>query len=297
LYLNGEYVGYTRSSRTQQRVDVTPFLKPDAKNLIAVKICDLPRVRLDGLYEWQELSLIWSGIYRPISLEITDSISIIDVYTQPKLTSKSVHVTAELSQAPAESMTVEFAVKDGDMCLGNTKVNVAAGQTKLETDVKLADFTTWSPNHPQLYTLDTSLLKGNKQTDKVPMRFGMREIFTTHNKFYLNGKPIYVRCFGDMSLYPDTLAPSPDKEWYLPKLKRAQAYGFNMAKSCVEVFSQDFVEAADEAGVMIIQEFPLGVGPVLRANRNTIDKEFRDYFTTEAEGMTKETRNNASVVA
>ena len=34
-----------------------------------------------------------------------------------------------------------------------------------------------------------------------------------------------------------------------------------MGSVCVENWSQDFVEAADEAGIMVIQEMPFGVGP------------------------------------
>lgn len=294
IYLNGQYVGYTRSSRTQQRVDVTPFLKPGESNLIAIKVCDLPSIRLDGMFEWRELSMVWSGVYRPISLEVTDDVSVIDVYAQPRLASKSVHVTAELSQAAAEPVTVGLDVRDGSRRLGTAAVTIPAGQKTLEADIALSDFTAWSHVHPKLYTLDVSL--SGAATDKVAVRFGMREIRTTKDKFYLNGKPLYVRCFGDMQLYLDHIAPPPDKNWYLSRLKRTQQYGFNMVKSCVETLSPDFVEAADEAGIMVIQEFPFGVGP-LRANRYTIEKPFRDYFFAELDGMVKENRNHPSVVA
>ena len=138
---------------------------------------------------------------------------------------------------------------------------------------------------------------GKQPIDRSGLRFGMREISTTTNKFILNGKPIYVRCMGDMALYLDTIAPPVDINWYLPKLKRARDFGINMGKVCVETWSQDFVEAADEAGIMLIQEMPFGVGPVLRANRYTIDQEFRNYFSTELDGLVKQSRNHASVVS
>src|SRR6185436_4661711 len=84
--------------------------------------------------------------------------------------------------------------------------------------------------------------------------------------------------------------------WYLPKLKRARDFGINMGKVCVETWPQDFVEAADEAGIMLIQEVPFGIGPVLRPNRYKIGKEFRDYFARELDGLVKQSRNHASVV-
>jgi hypothetical protein len=70
-----------------------------------------------------------------------------------------------------------------------------------------------------------------------------------------------------------------------------------MGKVCVETWSQDFVEAADEAGIMLIQEMPFGVGPVLRANRYTIDQKFRNYFSLELDGLVRQSRNHACVIS
>ena len=299
VYLNGAYVGYTKSSRTQQRVDVTHFVKPGAENLVAIKVCDFPKVRLDGMYEWQELSMIWSGVYRPVCLEITDGVSLIDEYIQPRLTQSKADVGFELSHPSPSPLRVVLRVMDGKRSLGSTEVTLPAGQTGGSAEVKLGKFTTWYPTHPKLYMMETLIYReGRKQPiDKSGLRFGMREISTTTNKFILNGKPIYVRCMGDMALYLDTIAPPVDINWYLPKLKRARDFGINMGKVCVETWSQDFVEAADEAGIMVIQEMPFGVGPVLRANRYTIDAKFRKYFATELDGLVKQSRNQASVVS
>ena len=298
VFLNGAYVGYTKSSRTQQRVDVTSFLQPQAENLIAIKVCDFPRVRLDGMYEWQELSMIWSGVYRPVSLEITHSVSLLDEYIQPRLAQSKTDVSFTLSHPSSRPLRVELRAMDGPRLLGRAEVLVPAGETQGQAEVKLSDFTPWYPTHPQLYTMETRLYRaGEKQPlDQAGVRFGMREIYTTPNKFILNGKPIYVRCMGDMALYPETIAPPVDLHWYLPKLQRTRDFGINMGKVCVETWSQDFVEAADEAGIMVIQEMPFGVGP-LRSNRYTIDAEFRDYYSQELDGIVRQSRNHASVVA
>jgi beta-galactosidase len=299
VYLNGDYVGYTKSSRTQLRVDVTRFVKPGAENLVAIKVCDFPKVRLDGMYEWQELSMIWSGVYRPVCLEITDEISLIDEYIQPRLNQSKVDVSFELSHPSPSPLRVVLRVMDGKRSLGSTEAALPAGQIGGSAEVKLGKFTTWYPTHPKLYMMETLIYRegGKQPIDKSGLRFGMREISTTTNKFILNGKPIYVRCMGDMALYLDTIAPPVDINWYLPKLKRAREFGINMGKVCVETWSQDFVEAADEAGIMVIQEMPFGVGPVLRANRYTIDEKFRKFFSKELDGLVKQSRNQASVVS
>ena len=297
VYLNGAYVGYSKSSRTQQRVDVTKFVKPGTENLVAIKVCEFPKVRLDGMYEWQELSMIWSGVYRPVCLEITDEVSLIDEYIQPRLAQSKAEVSFTLSRSSPSPLRLLLRVMDGKRSLGSTEVRLPVGETNGNAEVKLGKFTTWYPTHPKLYLMETLIYReGEKQPiDRSGLRFGMREISTTTNKFILNGKPIYVRCMGDMALYLDTIAPPVDINWYLPKLKRTRDFGINMGKVCVETWSQDFVEAADEAGIMLIQEMPFGVGP-LRANRYKIDGKFQSFFSKELDGLVRQSRNHASVV-
>jgi hypothetical protein len=298
VYLNGRYVGYTRSSRTQQRVDVTPFVVPEADNLIAINVCDFPEVRLDGIWEMEECAKNWTGVYRPVCCEITDQVSVIDAHIRPDLTERSVGVQVTLSEAPAEPCQLRLALKDDRRTIGQAAAEVAAGTSAARIEIKLDDFIPWSPEHPKLYTLDASVGSNGSADprDRVFTRFGMREVTTKGTKFYLNGAPLFLRCFGDDQYYPETLCPPADKNWYLSRLKRAREYGMNAVKGCVETIPQDYLEAADEAGIMIIQEMPFGLSG-LRANRYTIDKRFRDYYAKELDGLVRVSRNHASVVA
>ena len=320
VYVNGTYVGYTQSSRTQQRVDITHCAKPGQDNLIAVKVCEFPELRLDGLLEWNEGSAKWTGVYRPVFCEITDRVSVIDAYIQPGLAAGSIHVDLSLSEPPAEPVRVLLEVKDGPDLIGQATVTFAGGDTQAAADVKLVDFVEWSPAHPKLYTLDISVDRGGATgrpplptaaspleisvdkgdatgpLDKVGIRFGMREISVKGTKFYLNGKPIFLRVYGEDHYYPHTLCPPADKAWYLQRLKLARQYGFNAVKGCVETIPQDYLDAADEAGIMVIQEMPFGLS-TLRANRHTLDDRFRDYYSKELDGLVRVSRNHASIVA
>ncbi len=298
IYLNGRLIGYTKSSRTQQRVDVTDFLESGKENLIAIKVCDFPKVRLDGLWEMTECCKIWTGIYRPMALEITHRVSIIDAYIQPRLASGTIEVDIALSEPIAEAGKLLFIIRDGTRIIGSTTASLAAEGRGATATVKLDSFTPWAPENPHLYTLEIALnAEGRSQPlDQVSIRFGMREIKTEGTKFYLNGRPIFVRAFGDDQYYPETLCLPADKNWYLSRLKRARAFGMNASKSCVETLPQEYIEAADEAGIMIIQETPFGLSD-LRANRYTIDQEFRDYYARELDGLVRQSRNHASVIA
>jgi hypothetical protein len=115
--------------------------------------------------------------------------------------------------------------------------------------------------------------------------------------FYLHGLPIYIRAFGDNQLYPETLAPPPSTSWYLTRLKQARAYGMNAAKSCEEIFTPEYLEAADEAGLMIIQEMPFGLSGYVRENQHRLEEPWRTYYSRELEGLVRTSRNHASVIA
>ena len=298
IYVNGREIGYTKSSRTPQRVDITDFVKAYAINSIAINVCDFPEVRMDGLLEWNEGTQLWSGPYRPIYCEIANACSVVDTYVSTNIAEGVVDVDVDLTQAPAAPAEIELAVKDGERRLGRTTVRIAENQTQLHGSVQLRHFELWSPDHPKLYTLEIALKErgASRELDKAGLKFGMREIRTEGTKFYLNEKPLYLRCFGENHYYPDTLCPPSDVEWYLPRLKRARQYGMNAVKGCVEVITPDYLEACDEAGILVIQEMPFGLS-TLRANRYTIDERFKKYYSYELDGLVRVSRNHAAVVA
>jgi beta-galactosidase len=292
IYINGKYIGYTQSSRTRQRVDVTDALKPN-DNLIAIKVCDWPKVKLEGIWEMAEIQRVWTGVYGPISLEITDPACISDIYVRPCLASKSVRVDFELTKPMDTPAQVRMQAQDGSRIIGSAVLDMPAGQRCGSGEISLDGFQTWSPDHPKLYELCASV--GDR--DKVSVRFGMREIESIGTKFYLNGKPVYLRAYGDDQLYPYTICPPAGKDAYLPMLRRAREFGLNAAKSCEETFNQDYIEAADEAGIMIIQEMPFGLSGEVRVHQHELDKPWRDYYTQELDGLVVQSRNNPSVIA
>lgn len=298
VYVNGAHVGSTQSSRTQQRIDITQFVQPDAENHIAVMVRGLPEVRLDGIWEYGESGVFWSGVYGPVSCEVAHEVSVVDVYVQPQLPASSAKVWLQISQPADQRLTVRLRVLDGKRLIGRQACSIGAGEREVETTVPLRSFIPWSPEHPKLYLLELTLrpTRDGEPLDRVGMRFGMREIRAEGTKFILNGNPVFVRGYGEDQLYVETLCPPADPGWFVPRLKRARAYGMNTAKGCVEVLPQSYLEGADEAGIMVIQEMPFGLSG-LRANRHTIDGRFREYYRQELDGIVRVSRNNASVIA
>ena len=97
------------------------------ENLIAIKVCDFPRVRLDGMYEWQELSMIWSGVYRPVCLEITPPFSLMTGTSGPGWRSQRPTSTSPLSTPLRTPLRVVLQAMDGTRLMGRNGVTVPAG--------------------------------------------------------------------------------------------------------------------------------------------------------------------------
>ena len=120
----------------------------------------------------------------------------------------------------------------------------------------LADFRPWSPEHPNLYTGIVELVENGKVVQTRRERFGVRKLEVRGKEFYLNGKPFYVRGFGDDHVYPITGITPPDRELHRAHLAKARAAGFNFVRLHTHTELPEYFEAADELGIMIQAELP-----------------------------------------
>jgi len=113
----------------------------------------------------------------------------------------------------------------------------------------------------------------------------------------LNGLPVYLRGASAYYIYPHTVCPPASKEFYVQRLKRAKRFGFNYAKSCMELFTEEFLDAADETGVMVCMEMPFGLtGKYRTAIREEMPVEYCDLYRRELENIVRASRNHPSVV-
>ena len=120
----------------------------------------------------------------------------------------------------------------------------------------LADFRPWSPEHPNLYTGIVELVENGRVIHTRRERFGVRKLEVRGKEFYLNGKPFYVRGFGDDHVYPITGITPPDRELHRAHLAKARAAGFNFTRLHTHTELPEYFDAADELGIMIQAELP-----------------------------------------
>ncbi len=107
----------------------------------------------------------------------------------------------------------------------------------------------WSPEQPQLYEL--------RCNDAETIRFGHCQMTTFGNeRILLNGKAIYLRGYirGIVAHDHPNMTGGSSREACLKNIAQAKKYGFNLVRFHSTVPSAEFVDAADELGMLIHAE-------------------------------------------
>ena len=154
----------------------------------------------------------------------------------------------------------------GDSAAGKAPVmplTLAPGESRsVRQTLKVENARLWSPEEPFLYVLDTT-----SGGDSLSTRFGMREFRydTATRRAFLNGRVYFVRG-SNITLHrffedPDAGARPWDEAWVrkllvdLPKRLHWNAFRF-----CIGPVPDKWLDIADEAGLLIQQEFFVWTG-------------------------------------
>ncbi len=223
----------------------------------------------------------WGGIGGAVYLEARSPIFVQDVFAMPDVGNSQVVLRVTLARADqantagqantadqAADMEIEsevgldatsFSDRDTVPAAVVTRMAVpyrATDSGDIETDlaVPLASPRLWTPDTPFLYVARVRLRQGGQVRDETTIRFGMREITAQGDKLFLNGHPLYLSGYGDDATEPITGMLPADKELYRQRLATMRSLGFNFVRhhSCVP--HDEYLEAADEVGMLVQPE-------------------------------------------
>ncbi len=306
--LNGHDLGRHPSGRTSITFDVTDVLNFDGKNTLEVKaehpemIADMPWVCGGCSSEWgfsegsQPL-----GIYRPVTLEVTDEVRVepfgVHVWNSDK--ADSVYVETELKNYSSETaefdLVNKFANADGRQIFRLTEmVTLNPGETKvISQSSAIDDPHLWSPDDPYLYKLSTMIKRSGKTTEEVSTPYGISTYSWPvkrndgDGRFYHNGRPLFINgvCeyehqFGASHAFSDEQVAS--------RVKQIKNAGFNSVRDAHQPHNLRYQEAWDKEGILFWPQFSAHIW--------YDTPEFRENFKTLLRQWVKERRNSPSVV-
>lgn len=109
----------------------------------------------------------------------------------------------------------------------------------------------WSPASPKRYTVTVSTAQG-----ALTHVFGIRRLTVRGTRLYLNGKPYYFRGICEHCYHPITVHPTRDKTYYRRVLRTLRELGFNSIRFHTHIPMPEYMEAADELGMLMELETP-----------------------------------------
>ncbi len=258
FYLNGNFVGMSKDSKTPARFDVTPYAKT-GKNTIAVQIHRFS----DATYvEGQDFWRL-SGFEREIYL-----------YAQPKL-----HIRNFFARTPLDEqykngifdLNVDIRNNTGNevTCVAAYDIidkngkSVASGNQKctINTDKKvdfnrniLKDVATWSAETPNLYTLVISLKdKDGNTLEAIGSKIGFRTVEIKDKQLKVNGKAILVKGV-NLHEHDEITGHHVTEELMRKDFELFKKYNVNTVRTCHYPQQERFYELCDEYGIYVIDE-------------------------------------------
>jgi hypothetical protein len=112
----------------------------------------------------------------------------------------------------------------------------------------------WSPDEPSLYGVDVTLVRKDEVLDALSERVGFISIVPEGKQILINGEPYYMRGSGDFISCPETGCPDSDRDRWRKKLAALRAHGYNYVRCQSYVYTPEYFDAADEAGLLVQSE-------------------------------------------
>ncbi|MCX5644185.1 MAG: hypothetical protein NTZ17_05800 [Phycisphaerae bacterium] len=264
VWIDGRHVGAHIGYVVPFECDVTKLVSAGRDATITLRV-DARRNRdIDPLMGCMDtldfLYLTWGGVHRKVSLEATEDTWIDDAFVVPHVSQEEAEVRVtpgHAGDAGRDQLRVGVQVFDQQgQRLTQGERALSAGSPGVVT-LKLPGAKLWSPSTPYLYSARVTLFDGENQLDETRVRFGMREFRVEGGKFLLNGRPIFLRGYGDDCIYPNTIAPPADQNEYRRRFRIVKDFGFNYARHHSWMPGQEYLDVADEMGIMLQPEFPI----------------------------------------
>ena len=152
----------------------------------------------------------------------------------------------------------------------------------------------WSVETPNLYTAEIQVITDGIVTDKIATTFGIRTIhFDSQTGFTLNGKKVLLKG-GCMHHDNGFLGSATIDRAEERRVQLMKAYGFNAIRTSHNPPSQQFLDACDRNGVLVLEEaFDMWERP---KNPEDYHLYFNEWWKKDLKSMIHRDRNHPSVI-
>lgn len=297
VWINGTYLGKRPYGYSSFQYELTPYLKPSSKNVIAVKV--------DNSKQPNSRWYSGSGIYRNVHLIFTKSVYVEHwgtYVTTPYVNADSAEVaiqtTIKNTMELAQSVGVEQSLYDANGNLvGKTADNLMIGGSgksnvffqKLE--IKRPNL--WNIEYPYLYKLVTRLNVFGISMDEYETTIGIRSFnFDVEKGFFLNGKHLKIN---GVCMHHDlgALGAAVNTRAIERQLQILKGMGCNAIRTSHNPPAPELLDLCDRMGFLVMDEaFDMWVN---KKTKYDYASDFPEWHKKDLTDMILRDRNHPSI--
>ena len=297
VWVNGRKVGEHKNGYTPFWFDITNALNSSGEpNVIAVKV------------ENNGKNSRWysgSGIYRNVHLFFDNAVhvapwgvqvTLTDVNTSTALADVKVAVRNDLEITADARVTCNILNMGGQSVASSSDDISLPGSEQLLSNqlMEIKNPGLWSLESPELYMAEIVIEMNGEVTDRYLQSFGIRTLDISSEKgFLLNGEPLLLKG-GCLHHDNGLLGAAAYDRAEIRRVELMKANGFNAIRCSHNPPSEAFLNACDELGILVIDEFT----DMWESYKNPQDysRFFTDHWHADLTNMILRDRNHPSII-
>lgn len=290
VWINDVYAGGHVGGNTSFEIDITEFVK-EGTNEVTVRALDCTNSdKPRGKQTWiGEKFGCWytptTGIWQSVWLEYVGKRYLKSIKVTPQL--KDMTALCEVFISGDEDVEAEITAflhnektiicKQSILCRhGYGKISLAFP----DYDIRRNEII-WSPEEPNLITLNVNVISKSGCADEVETYFGMRSIECENGYISLNGSPYYQRLVLDQGYWPESILTPPSDDAIQKDIRLIKEMGFNGARKHQKIEDPRYYYWADKMGLLVWGELPSAFefndNAITSSSRELIEFVKRDY--------------------
>ncbi len=320
VWLNDNYLGKRPYGYSSFYYDITPYIKTEEKNVIAVKldhtiVSDSRWYTGNGIYR-----NVWLITRKPVHVKTWGTFITTPVVSENLSTvSTEIEIQNELSSSQQLKILSTIIDKNQlEVSQVSKQIKLSAQKDSIisiEQEIKQAQL--WSPDSPSTYQSIIRIFNTEgKIWDEYHTTFGIRSIkFTPDKGLFCNGKPYKMK---GVCMHHDygSLGAARTPEAIYPVLKKLKAAGCNAIRTSHNPEDPEYINMLDTMGFFVMEEafdeFKRGkkkwikgrnVGQRLGIkaypkyyNRNGYSDFYEEWAKQDIQDMVKRDRNHPCII-
>lgn len=256
VWINGNHLGHYPNGYMSFYYDLSSYVRK-GENIITV--------RVDNSFQPNTRWYSGSGIYRHVWLDIADRLHIAQwgtYITTPSVDSTAAEVKVRTSienkkDLPANAVLRVVIADPGGREVARTEssFSIPAGKIEvLEQKLTVKNPSLWSPETPELYTLHSLILAGNKTIQDVTNDFGIRTIrYDADSGFLLNGRRAKMK---GVCIHQDAgcVGSAVPEAMWVRRLQILKEMGCNAIRTSHNPESPELLDLCDRMGFLVMDE-------------------------------------------